>query len=51
MRLSENAFYLLGTSPYGQEYRIIDKRKDKLFEEEDNGVDYEAQQEYIVELS
>ena len=42
MRLSENAFYLLGTSPYEQKHKIIDKCKDKLFEEDDDGVDYEA---------
>lgn len=48
MRLSENAFYLLGTSPYEQKYRIIDKCKDKLFEEDDDGVDYEAQQNILL---
>ena len=36
MRLSDNAFYLLGASPYEQKYRIIDKCEDKLFEEDDN---------------
>lgn len=48
MRLSENAFYLLGTSPYEQKHKIIDKCKDKLFEEDDDGVDYEAQQNILL---
>ena len=48
MRLSDNAFYLLGASPYEQKYRIIDKCEDKLFEEDDNGIDYEAQQNILL---
>lgn len=48
MRLSENAFYLLGASPYEQKHRIIEKCENKIFEEDDDGIDYEAQQNILL---